>query len=713
MLEIDEAPDDASESMSKRTKKSWISEEGSPIPLGATWDDEAYNFALYSKYARTVTLLLYSADDMAHPALAYELDHLRNKSGRIWHCRLSRKRLADVAYYAWSLDGPAFDGGSQWHAFDGDKVLHDPYARAIAFPAAFDRQAAMSAGSNAGKAPLGVLMADEPSFDWSGERRPRYESELIIYEMHVKGFTRHPSSQVAEQNRGTFAGVVEKIPYLKQLGITAVELLPVFQFDPGEGNYWGYMTLNFFTPHNDYCVSDEPLAHPNEFRAMVKALHDADIEVILDVVYNHTAEGRHDGPTYNFKGIDAGSYYMHSGDPKAPFANYSGTGNTLNCANRYVRRMILDSLRYWVKEMHVDGFRFDLASAFARNLDGSINWSDPPIFGEIRADPELGHVRLIAEPWDAAGAYQLGESFPGTRWFQWNGRFRDDVRRFVRGDPGLVSAIMCRVYGSDDLFPDSQMHAYHPYQSVNYFASHDGFTLYDQVAYCQRRNWDNGHQNKDGTSENFSSNCGHEGDKKVSKRVLALRHRQAKNFAALLLLANGTPMLLAGDEFLQTQGGNNNPYNQDNETTWLDWRRLDENQDVFRFFRLMIAFRQAHPTLCRSRFWREDIFWFGADEHVDMSYDSHHLAYYLRGDTVDDDDLYVMINAAAENRTFTIQVGRPSDWRRVVDTSRTSPEDIREPGDEAGIRSSRYSVKGHSTVVLIHRRTQGGSLIAR
>jgi glycogen operon protein len=367
--------------------------------------------------------------------------------------------------------------------------------------------------------------------------------------------------------------------------------------------------------------------------------------------------------------------------------------------------MILDSLRYWVQEMHVDGFRFDLASAFSRNEDGSLDWSDPPIFGEIRGDPNLGNVRLIAEPWDAAGAYQLGESFPGTRWLQWNGRFRDDVRRFVRGDGGLVPSLMYCLYGSDDLFPDDRTHAYHPYQSVNYVTAHDGFTLYDLLAYRKRRNWANGHDNKDGTFENYSSNCGHEGDVEVPKEVVSLRHRQAKNFCCLLFLANGTPMFLAGDEFLQTQGGNNNPYNQDNETTWLDWDRRQRNADVFRFFRLMIAFRRAHPSLCRSRFWRDDVKWYGTDLDVDMSETSRQLAYYLDGQTEEDDDLYVMINFGSDSQTFTIPEGSPHDWRRVIDTSCKTPYDIRESGQEISIRSRKKEVKSRSIVVLVrHRR---------
>jgi glycogen operon protein len=686
---------------------SWLSTEGAAIPLGVTWIEEqqAYNFAVYSKHAESVTLLFYGSQGQQRPLFSYELDFLQNKSGRIWHCRISRRQLGAARYFGWQLDGPEATGQpAGWHAFDGEKVLLDPYAKSVFFPDAYNRRAAMRPGSNAGQAPLGVLMADEPAFDWGDDRRPYHESDLIIYEMHVKGFTRRANSHVPSDRRGTFAGVVDKIPYLKQLGVTAVELMPVFQFDPQEGNYWGYMTLNFFTPHDGFAATDNPLEGPNEFRSMVKALHDADIEVILDVVYNHTAEGCQEGPTFNLKGIDNSCYYLYSGDPLKPYANFSGTGNTLNCANRYVRRMIIESLRYWTTEMHVDGFRFDLASAFSRKADGSINWSDPPLFGEIRADPDLGKVRLIAEPWDAGGAYQLGETFPGMRWFQWNGRFRDDVRRFIRGDAGMVTSLMCRLYGSDDLFPDDRIHAFHAYQSVNYLNSHDGFTLYDQVSYNERHNEANGHDNLDGANENFSWNCGHEGDDKVPKSVVALRLRQAKNCCCLLFLANGTPMFLAGDEFLHTQHGNNNPYNQDNKTTWIDWDRLQENDEFFRFFRLMIAFRKAHPTLCRSRFWREDIRWYGTGRHVDMSRKSQHLAYHLDGASQQDDDLYVMINGEQREKSFTIQRGQPTDWRRVIDSARKSPDDIREAGKEAAIRSDTYRVKARSIVVLIRRR---------
>ena len=374
-----------------------------------------------------------------------------NKSGRVWHCRLAESELKGALYYAYAVHGPPPAGRTEWHHFDPDKVLLDPYARAVFFPPGFDRQAARRTGSNAGKAPLGVLPTGAVAFDWGNARSPRHESDLVIYEVHVKGFTYGPASDVDEDSRGTFAGIVEKIPYLKDLGVTAVELLPVHQFDPLEGNYWGYMTLNFFAPHHAYCKRALRCGQPDQFKRMVRALHEAGIEVILDVVYNHTVEGDHRGPVYSFKGIDNSTYYMISGDPRAPYLNYSGTGNTIHSANSHVRQLILDSLRYWVKEMHVDGFRFDLASIFARNWDGSLNLDDPGFFGEIASDPELTRIRLIAEPWDAGGAYQLGHSFPSLRWRQWNGRFRDDIRRFVRGEPGMVARLITRLYGSDDL----------------------------------------------------------------------------------------------------------------------------------------------------------------------------------------------------------------------------------------------------------------------
>ena len=683
-------------------RASWEQTEGGPLPLGVTWveEEQAFNFAVHSEHAESVTLLLYSATDLINPLLAYRFDFLRNKSGQIWHCRIPIAEIRDARYYGYSASGEAV---SYIHSFDPQKVLLDPYAKAVFFPPEFERQLAMREGSNAGRAPLGVLTAHHASFDWTGDRLPHPESDAIIYELHVKGFTKNANSGVDPSRAGTYAGLVEKIPYLKELGITVVELMPVFQRDPQEGDYWGYMPLNFFAPHAQYASSRDEDEQHVEFKDMVKAFHQAGIAIVLDVVYNHTCEGDHRGPIYCLKGFDSAGYYMMSSDPANPYANYSGTGNTLNFGQAHVRKMVTDSLRYWRQEMHVDGFRFDLASVFSRNDDGSLNWGHAPIFSEIAADPELGRLRLIAEPWDT-GAYQLGRGFPGMTWLQWNGRFRDDIRRFVKGDVGTVPDLIRRVYGSDDLFPDSRPDAYHAYQSVNYVASHDGFTLYDLVSYNEKHNWANGNNNQDGTNDNFSWNCGHEGDQGAPSDVLALRRKQVKNFCCLLMLSNGVPMFRAGDEFLNTQFGNNNPYNQDNATGWLDWSQLQSNRDIFRFFKKMIAFRKSHPTLGRSRFWREDVSWYGAGEKADLSYDSRSLAFCLHGASQNDDDIYVMINAYWEALDFHVQEGRAPEWLRIVDTSLPSPEDFSERGENLQVAS--YRVAPRSIVVLLRSRNQ-------
>jgi glycogen operon protein len=690
--------------------KSWTTVEGTPIPLGATWieEEQAYNFALYSKHAESVTLLFYSRDDLVRPVLSRPLDYLTNKSGRVWHCRISKSALQGAEYYGYRVAGPPPEGRFEWHRFDPDKILLDPYAESVFFPPTFDRGAAARPGSNAGQAPLAVLSACEHQFEWKDRSRRQHEADTIIYELHVRGFTMHPSSGLSPEKRGTYAGLVEKIPYLKELGITVVELMPVFQFDPQENNYWGYMPLNFFAPHHGYAMRKDAGAYePHlEFREMVRAFHEAGIEVILDVVYNHTCEGDEHGPNYSFKGIDNSTYYLISDQPSDRYENFSGAGNTLHCANRNVRHMVLDSLRHWVREMRVDGFRFDLASVFSRNDDGSINLSDPQLFADIVSDPKLAPVRLIAEPWDTS-AYQLGQKLPGSSWSQWNGRFRDEVRRFVKGDEGMVGLLMSRLYGSDDLFPGDLSNACHPYQSINYITSHDGFTLYDLVSYNEKRNTPNGQNNTDGTNDNYSWNCGREGDENLPAEVLQLRKQQIKNFCCLLLLSNGTPMLHAGDEFMQTQGGNNNPYNQDNETSWLDWNRLGNNQDVFRFFKLMIAFRKAHPSLGRSRFWRGDVQWFGVGHSADLAGYSHSIAVSLRGQSQQDEDIYFMVNASAEALTFTIQDGSASDWKRVIDTSLESPDDFRDPGKESALRSASYEVKPRSLALFLrHTQTQ-------
>jgi len=680
-------------------RPTWEQAEGSPLPLGVTWieDEQAYNFAILTEQAQSVTLLLYGPTDLVVPLLIFHFDFLHNKSGRIWHCRIPAREIGEACYYAYSISGPSSAAG-----FDPQKILLDPYAKAVFFPPEFDRNLAIGEGSNAGKAPLGVLTAHRTTFDWTGDRPPRHESDAIIYELHVKGFTCNANSGVPPSLAGTYAGLVEKIPYLKDLGITVVELMPVFQRDPQEADYWGYMPLSFFAPHAAYASTRDDDQQHLEFREMVKALHAAGIGVVLDVVYNHTCEGDQRGPTYSYKGLGSADYYMMTSDPASPYANYSGTGNTLNFGQPHVRKLVMDSLRCWKQDMHVDGFRFDLASVFSRNADGSLNWGDAPIFGEIAADPSLNQVRMIAEPWDT-GAYQLGRGFPGMTWLQWNGRFRDDVRQFVRSDPGMVPDLMQRLYGSDDFFPDDLADAYHSYQSVNYITSHDGFTLYDLVAYNAKHNLANGQNNQDGTDDNYSWNCGFEGDNGAPIDVLALRRRQVKNFCCLLMLSNGTPMFRAGDEFLNTQYGNNNPYNQDNTTGWLDWSHLQVNQDIFRFFKRMIAFRKSHPSLGRSRFWRDDIKWYGTGAAADLSNDSRSLAFCLHGASQNDDDVYVMINAYWQALPFTVQEGAPQQWTRIVDTALPTPDDF--PETAKPLASAAYSVGPRSVVVLLRGRS--------
>lgn len=680
--------------------KDWGAEEGYPVPLGATWIDQgrACNFAIYSEHATGVILLLYAEKDTERPVLQYPLDYLKNKTGHVWHCRVAHAVMKEVKYYAYRIDGPyAPEAG---HRFDAEKVLLDPYAKAVFFPKRFSRGAASRPGSNAGAAALGVILPATSVFDWGSDRHPHHTGDTVIYEMHVKGFSQRANSGVRPESRGTYAGVIAKIPYLKALGVTAIELLPVHQYDPQEGNYWGYMTLNFFAPHHAYAVSQEPGAQIDEFRAMVKALHAADIEVILDVVYSHTTEIDERGPTYSFRGIDNKNYYLLTNEYQ--YRNDAGTGNVLDCASPVVRRMIIDSIIYWIREMHVDGFRFDLATIFTRDIDGRVNLNDPPIITEISGLADLSQFRLIAEAWDPA-TYQLGRKFPGITWLQWNGRFRDDVRAFVRGDDGMVPAFMARIYGSDDLFPDRLDMTYHPYQSINYVASHDGLCLYDLTAYNNKHNEKNGWHNTDGVTDNISWNCGWEGDINAPPEVQELRKRQAKNYCCILFLANGTPMLCAGDEFLSSHLGNNNPYNQDNETNWLDWSLVEKNMDMVRFFTKMVEFRKAHPSLGRSRFWRDDVTWYGIGHDVDYCYHSHSVAFCLHGASQADDDIYVMINAWTQDLVFTIQETGPCPWQRVVDTALPYPLDIAETGCEPLLSSADYRVQSRSIAVFIRR----------
>ena len=680
---------------------SWSTAEGSPFPLGVTYlaEEKAYNFAIYSKDAGQVTLLLYNDSSFIVPVLIKNLNYLVNKSQSIWHCRIKQADLADAVYYAYQVSGnpTANDQPACWQCFDADKILLDPYAKEVFFPPGFDAGAAAKPGSNAGKASLGFIHADAQEFNWENDQVIRHESDLVVYELHVAGFTRARNSGVEDKLKGTFAGIIQKIPYLTDLGITAVELMPIHQFEPGESNYWGYSTLNFFAPNQAYAADKSPGGAINEFKTMVKALHKAGIEVILDVVYNHTAEGDINGPVYSFKGIDNSTYYLLNNDCSNPYDNYSGTGNTMRTDHPIVQRLIIDSLYYWVKEMHVDGFRFDLASVFSRlSVDADYK---PPIFAQLSADTAFQQIRFIAEPWDAGGIYQLGRKFPGDTWSQWNGKFRDNMRCFVKSDAGLTGTAIKRLYGSDDLFPDDLMNAYQPWQSINFINCHDGFTLYDLVSYNNKHNEVNGQNNTDGSNDNNSWNCGWEGDDNVPANVMDLRQRQAKNFLTLLILSNGTPMFFMGDEFLHTQHGNNNPYNQNDAISWLDWDRLTLMKAHFDFVKNLIAFKQQFTLISRNRFWRSNFTTFGFDGNA-IDYSNGALAffaYHLVSKDNSKAELYVMINAGWQPLHFNIAINGP--WKQSINTYLGTGDDIRLENFKE-ITAANYLVGERSVVVL-------------
>ncbi len=677
----------------------WNIAYGAPYPFGASWNpvQQGYNFSIYSKEATRVRLIFFKKEDPYNTILEFEFDPFVNKTEAIWHCFFPESELSGADCYAYRVDGPQAPGNS----FNFKKLLVDPWAKSVFFPPDFSRSATTDDTDNIGKAVLGQLCKTSSNGNGTLVQGPRHYHDLIIYELHVKGFTQHSSSGVPDTVRGTFSGVIDKIPYLQELGITAVELMPVHQFDIKENNYWGYMTLNFFAPHNKYCVSKDGQEQVAEFKKMVQALHDAGIEVILDVIYNHTSEGGDGGPFYSYKGIDNSSYYLLTNDLQY-YINDAGTGNVMRTSYKSVRKLILYSLRYWVEEMQVDGFRFDLASIFTRNDDASVNLNNPPLLEEISMDPVLSKVRLIAEPWDIS-SYQLGVRFPGISWSQWNGAYRDDVRRFVKGDNDMVARLMARIYGSDDLFPDRMPNSCHPIQSINFITAHDGFSFYDLVAYNQKYNEANGHNNTDGTNDNFSWNCGVEGDENVPVEVMRLRKKQVKNFATILLLSNGVPMFRMGDEFLQTQLGNNNAYNQDNEISWLNWERKESFSDIFRFFKLLIAFRKSHPLIYRTTFWKEDIQWFGVGRDVDMSFTSHTLAFYLNGAKHGKSDLYVMINAYWQPLDFQVQIGSANEWKSIINTDAEGGKDIMGFEEANFITSLSYPVAARSVIVLEKR----------
>src|SRR5215469_16546725 len=647
---------------------------GQSAPLGATLTHGGANFSIFSRHASGVELLFFDREDDSRPARVIPLDLSVNRTYYYWHALVPNVQPGQI--YAYRMAGP-FDPGSGLR-FDSSKVLLDPYSRATIVPKNYSREAACNPGNNAATAMKSVVV-NEHVYDWGGDTPIRRScSRTIVYEMHVQGFTRDPASGVSEEKRGTYAGLIEKIPYLQQLGITAVELLPVFQFDPQDSpqglvNYWGYAPISFFSPHQAYSSRQDGPGVVDEFRDMVKALHRAGIEVILDVVFNHTAEGDHSGPTLSFKGVDNSTYYILEQD-RSQYANYSGTGNTLNANQPVVRRMILDCLRYWVQEMHVDGFRFDLAAILTRDSLGH-PLANPPVLWDIESDPSLAGTKLIAEAWDAAGLYQVG-SFVGDSWREWNGKFRDDVRSFLRGEPGSVRHIADRIIGSPEIYGHKEREAE---QSINFVTCHDGFTLNDLVCYNQKHNEANGEGNRDGADDNRSWNCGVEGPTD-DPAVEAVRNRQVKNFLTVTMLSLGIPMIGMGDEVRRSQLGNNNAYCQDNETSWFDWALLEKHSDVQRFVKLLIENRllrdldaEEHRLSLSQLLAKARKTWHGVKlGQPDWSPWSHSIA--LTAQMSERKRCYhLILNAFWEPLEFELPTSYRGRWRRWVDTSLEPP----------------------------------------
>src|SRR5271166_194623 len=652
---------------------------GKSFPLGATVCPDGVNFSVFAKGGEAVQLLLFDHVDDAQPSRTITLDPVTNRSRHYWHVFVPGIEVGQI--YGYRVQRAALERELR---FDPRKVLLDPYGRAIARPANYSRVAATKPGDNFATA-LKSVVTDVSRYDWEGDeplRRPF--SGTVIYEMHVAGFTKHPSSSVDPAKRGTYAGLIDKIPYLQNLGVTAVELQPVFQFDEqdapaGLTNYWGYSPVSFFTPYSGYSSRSDPLAVLDEFRDMVKAFHRAGIEVILDVVYNHTAEGGENGPTLCFKGFANEVYYILDRST-GRYANYTGTGNTLNANEPFVRRLIRDSLHYWVEVMHVDGFRFDLASILSRDESGR-PLENPPILWDIESDPGLADTKLVAEAWDAAGLYQVG-SFIGDSWKEWNGRFRDDVRSFMRGDEGFVRRVADRFLGSPDIYGHEEREAE---QSVNFVTCHDGYTLNDLVSYDRKHNEANGEENGDGADDNRSWNCGAEGPSD-DPAVETLRNRKMKNFLTSTMLSVGMPMILMGDEVRRTQHGNNNAYCQDNETSWFDWTLLSKHADVHRFVTLLTARRQLRDVEAeRSRLSlnlslrQAKKAWHGVKpEQPDWSDQSHSLAFSaeLPNENI---LIYLILNAYWQPLDFAlppVDHDPEAPWRRWIDTALESPHDI-------------------------------------
>jgi glycogen operon protein len=690
---------------------------GTPLPMGTLERGGGVNFAIFSRYASRIRLEFFDHPEDKAPARAIDLDSSCNRTGDVWHVWV--KGIGPGQLYAYRVDGPYKP--SEGHRFNFNKLLLDPFATAIAQvppwdfasargydPSAPEQDLALSKLDNSSSMPKCVFV-NEP-FDWHRDRPPRHPwSRTVIYETHVRGFTICPKSGV--KHPGTYQGLMEKIPYLKTLGVTAVELMPVQEFNDHEatginpqtsqmlGNYWGYDPVAFFAPKASYSSSGGLGQQKLEFKEMVRAFHQAGIEIILDVVFNHTAEGDELGPTLCFRGMDNAIFYTLASD-KRYYQDFTGTGNTINANHPVVRDHILAALRYWMIEMHIDGFRFDLASVLGRDGAGKL-LANAPLLDRIAEDAILRDVKLIAEAWDAAGAYQVG-SFSERRWTEWNGRYRDDVRRFWRGDDGMLGLFASRICGSSDIYSKSGKG---PEGSINFVTCHDGFTLNDLVSYRDKHNEANGENDHDGTGTNFSENYGAEGETKDAV-IETLRKRQIKNFLLTLFISRGVPMLLGGDEFRRTQGGNNNAYCQDNETSWIDWTYLERHQEIYRFTRGMIAFRRAHPVLSKEQFYTDvDIRWFGPQGGLPNWADSRRKELACMIHESGRDALFLMFNASTNGIDFGLP-GLPQGfrWHLAVDTSRSTPQDLFTGGEEMAVdRSKPYNLEARSSAILVAR----------
>ena len=690
---------------------------GVPLPMGTHEFGGGVNFAIFSRHATRVRLEFFDHPTDAKPARAIDLDPVRNRTGDVWHVWL--KGIPPGQLYAYRVDGPYQP--SEGHRFNFNKLLIDPFATAISPLPNWDFTKARGYDPLAGDQDLSFSMVDDcqsmpkcvvlnEPFDWAADQPPRHSpSNIVIYEVHVRGITIHPSSGVAHP--GTYRGLMEKIPYLTDLGVTTVELMPVQEFNDTSlrvdgtqvgqplKNYWGYDPVVFSAPKGSYSSAGGLGQQKLEFKEMVRAFHKAGIEVILDVVFNHTAEGDELGPTLNFRGIDNAIFYTLT-DDKRYYKDFTGTGNTVNDNHPVVREHILNSLRYWVVEMHVDGFRFDLASVLSRDGTGKL-LANAPLLESIAQDPILRDVKLIAEAWDAAGAYEVGR-FSERRWAEWNGQYRDDVRRFWRGDDGMMGLFASRICGSADIYHKSGKG---PNSSINFVACHDGFTLNDLVSYRSKHNEGNGEDNHDGTDHNFSDNCGVEGPS-ANREIEGLRKRQIKNFLLTLFISRGVPMLLSGDEARRTQGGNNNAYCQDNATSWFDWASLDRHGEILRFARGMIAFRRAHPVLSKAQFYSDaDIRWFGAHEGLPNWTDPQERQLACLISENGQHSICLMFNASKEGVDFLLPPKHSqARWYVAVDTAQKEPHVLFAAGDEPPLEDPLvYRLGSHSSAILLLR----------